>query len=639
MPLNANMNQSVTCPFCKLQHTFSSNLIDEFVCPKCHVGLRPNIDYNTIAPTAYQPMPDDGSRVNFGSKITFKNEIYTVVGKVRYQLDNTIITKWVLVNNTGLLYYLFEFINGYALVFKNLNPIEKKLLSNIKPSKKLTISPYNSEFQVKAIYRNFNTLISGEIALETIDFETFEGIELTNADNEFAFIQSSFDKIPTLYTGNFIEFKDLVITNPAKLNNEVSTINCTTCNKPISNYLKGKAFSLVCSNCQSHFVFDKQRNLKLKNQFKKPTDIDIPIGSKGEIEGKTYTVVGFLLKREEGTSYKWKEYNLRDEDGKIVTLSEFNGHYNLIEEIDYYDEIKTFNSSINYGGSTYHIFNKYKVDLLSAQGEFSYQIVNDSIGKVSEFIAPPYILIYESDKNEARYYHGRCILPKQVEKAFELAVIPDQIGTGATQTMFLGINYSLFTKICFSFFVLILAIQVIFTQLSSSHRVYNEAFQQINMNDSTKVLVSNTFQITNAPTALQFDLVSNVDNDWFGVTIELINHNTGDRFEVDKTIEFYSGVDGGESWSEGSKSESLFMSQVPAGTYHINLYPEWGSINKDRNNFEIWVYEDVPMWSNFWVTLIVAAILVIIHYIRFRIFESNRWMESNFDSPYVTQYE
>ncbi|MFY7731875.1 MAG: hypothetical protein ACOVSR_00230, partial [Bacteroidia bacterium] len=142
-----------------------------------------------------------------------------------------------------------------------------------------------------------------------------------------------------------------------------------------------------------------------------------------------------------------------------------------------------------------------------------------------------------------------------------------------------------------------------------------------------------------APTALQFDIVSNVDNNWFGVTIELINHNTGDRFEVDKTVEFYSGVDGGESWSEGSKSESLFMSQVPAGTYHINLYPEWGSINKDLNNFEIWVYEDVPMWSNFWVTLIVAAIIVIIHYIRFRIFESNRWMESNFDSPYITRLE
>jgi photosystem II stability/assembly factor-like uncharacterized protein len=101
----------------------------------------------------------------------------------------------------------------------------------------------------------------------------------------------------------------------------------------------------------------------------------------------------------------------------------------------------------------------------------------------------------------------------------------------------------------------------------------------------------------------------------------------------------WKSTDGGESWSEGSKSESLFMSQVPAGTYHINLYPEWGSINKDQNNFEIWVYEDVPMWSNFWVTLIVAALVVIIYYIRFRIFESNRWMESNFDSPYVTQYE
>lgn len=633
------MNQSVTCPFCKLQHTFSSNLIDEFVCPKCHVGLRPNIDYNTIAPTSYLPMPDDGSAVNLGSKITFKNETYTVVGKIRHQLDTTIFTKWVLVNNAGLVCYLFEFINGYALVYKNLNPIEKDIVSKIKPGKTITIVSYNSAFQAKAIYHNFNTIISGEIPLEIIDFETFEGIELTNADNEFAFIQSSFDKIPTLYTGNFIEFKDLVITNPAKPNTEVSTINCTTCNTPIINNLKGKAFSLVCSSCKSHFTFDKNRNLKRNNQFKKPTDIDIPIGSKGQIDGKTYIVIGILVKREEGTSYKWKEYNLRDEYGKILILSEFNGHYNLIEEIDYFDETITRNSSINYEGNTYHIYNKYKVDLYSAEGEFSYLIEHKNIVKVSEFIAPPHILICESDKNECRFYHGRCILPKQVEKAFELAVIPEQIGTGATQTMFLGLNYSLFTKICFGFFVLLFIIQYYFALFNTSHRIYNEAFTQSNMNDSTKVLLSNTFQITNAPTALQFDLVSNVNNDWFGVTIELINHTTGDRFEVDKTVEFYSGVDEGESWSEGSKSESVFMSQVPAGTYHINLYPEWGSSIKENNSFEIWVYEDVAMWSNFWVTLLVGAALVIIHYLRFRIFESKRWMESNFDSPYVTMLE
>jgi hypothetical protein len=633
------MNNSVTCPFCKLHQTFSSNLIDEFVCPNCHVGLRPNIDYEQIAPTSYKVMPQDDSTVTIGCKITFKNDTFVVIGKIRYQLNTTIILRWVLVNKDGLLNYLFEFINGYALVYKNLIAPEKQAIKNIKPTKKLSLSPYNSPFQVKAIYQNFSTVITGEIPLASIDFETFQGIELSNENNEFAFIQSSFDKTLTLYTGNFIAFDELLITSSEKENKEVVNIACSACKTPIINNLKGKVFSLVCSKCNSIFTFDKYQILTPKSKFKKPTNTDIPIESKGEIEGVNYTVIGILLKREEGTSYTWKEYNLRTDSGKIYTLSEFNGHYNLMEEIEYFDDTNTANSILNYNYKTYHLFNKYKIDLVSAEGAFAYEIINESPSKVSEFIAPPYIFIFERNKNEARFHYGRYILPKQIENAFKLAFIPEQIGTGATQTMFLGINYSIFTKICFAFLILLFVIQIFFAQTSTARRVYQEAFQQINMNDSNKVLVSSNFVITNAPTSLQFDLVSNVDNDWFGVTIELINNNTGDRFEVNKSIEFYNGIDGGESWSEGSKSESVFMSQVPAGTYHLNLYPEWGSANKETNNFEIWVYEDVTMWSNFWVILIVTAILVLIQYIRFRIFEGKRWMESNFDSPYVTHYE
>lgn len=630
------MIDEVICPKCNLQHKFSCGLIDEFICNNCKIGLKRSTNNNYLDATFYQDIPKDNSALEIGGSINYNNERYVIIGKVKFHFETTFASRWLLLNPQGILFYLFEYINGFGLTQKSVNTPSKSEISKIKPSKKLSLGVDKKQFQVKSIFQNERTLFCGEIENNKIDKENFEAIVLTNADKEFAFIQSSFEKTTTLFLGKFIDYHELFGDNINPKNDEVSYINCLTCKAPITNYLKGKTFSLVCGKCNSHFNFDNNNILFLKNKFNKKSDIDIPLGSKGVLDNKNYKIIGYQLKKEKGTAFKWKEYNLIDEKGKIVTLSEFNGHYNLTEEIDYHN-LETINiTTIHFNNSNYHLFNKYEVDLQSAEGEFIYQIENENNLKVTEFVAPPFIFFEEKNNTEVRYFHGKNITSKQVENAFELAVIPERIGTGATQTMNFGINHSILKKLCMWFLILTVAIQLFFTQISTSNKIFNQSFTQSNVNDSTKVLVSNTFQITDAPTVLQFDLVSNVDNNWFGVTIELINNNTGDRFEVDKTIEFYSGIDEGESWSEGEKSESVFMSQVPAGSYHLNLYPEWGSSNKETNNFDIWVYKDVPMWSNFFVILFVAAIFVIIHYIRFRIFESKRWMASNFDSPYVT---
>ncbi len=38
-------------------------------------------------------------------------------------------------------------------------------------------------------------------------------------------------------------------------------------------------------------------------------------------------------------------------------------------------------------------------------------------------------------------------------------------------------------------------------------------------------------------------------------------------------LALYHGTEGGENWVEGDPKESAVLSAVPAGRYHLNLYP------------------------------------------------------------------
>ena len=60
-----------------------------------------------------------------------------------------------------------------------------------------------------------------------------------------------------------------------------------------------------------------------------------------------------------------------------------------------------------------------------------------------------------------------------------------------------------------------------------------------------------------------------VDNSWADLDVDLINDQSQEVESVNIPIEYYSGVDDGESWSEGDKSTDATLSALPAGKYTL----------------------------------------------------------------------
>jgi hypothetical protein len=113
----------------------------------------------------------------------------------------------------------------------------------------------------------------------------------------------------------------------------------------------------------------------------------------------------------------------------------------------------------------------------------------------------------------------------------------------------------------------------------------------------------------------------------------LVNEIDGTEYNFTKEVEYYAGYDDGGAWSEGSKTGEAFLSRIPEGRYHMNLYPEFG-IN--TYTFNVRVTHDAPMYVNFFIVCIVLLLFPAYCMIRRRYLEQRRWSDSEY-SPYATE--
>jgi hypothetical protein len=121
-----------------------------------------------------------------------------------------------------------------------------------------------------------------------------------------------------------------------------------------------------------------------------------------------------------------------------------------------------------------------------------------------------------------------------------------------------------------------------------------------------------------------------VNNSWIYVAGDFINDDTGLVQTFELPVEYYYGVEDGESWSEGSQSASTLLSALPAGKYTLRLEAQWGPQFADPANITIKVDQGHTSVFNFLATLIAISIIPAgIAFWQFK-FERRRWSESMF---------
>jgi hypothetical protein len=145
-----------------------------------------------------------------------------------------------------------------------------------------------------------------------------------------------------------------------------------------------------------------------------------------------------------------------------------------------------------------------------------------------------------------------------------------------------------------------------------------------------RVLLGEPFETTRRAN-LKADFYAATNNSWVGAGADLIAEGTGEVHSFYLLSDRYSGVDGGESWSEGSQSRTRWLSRLPAGRYVLRLDPETDSPNPPPS-FRVKLTSGVPRLAHLILVLFVLLLGPLSFLFSRAAFEGRRWSESDFSS-------
>lgn len=359
-------------------------------------------------------------------------------------------------------------------------------------------------------------------------------------------------------------------------------------------------------------------------------DIVLNIGDSGMVRGVGYTVTAAIVKKVEGYAVWYREYILTAENGDKAFLSEADGHWIFLTEVEPEFETKSSSRYIDYNDIELRLYSRDDVKIIYAEGFFDYTIPLEK-QRMIEFINPPYIYSIEKDANGEAAFFGEHIAPGEVKKAFGRS-LPSRSGTGIVQPFLFDVRY---TAVTMCVVAILIVITHLFTYSNRKETLLlseNLAFDQY----QTKEFVSRPFTLTGGTGPLTIDLQSDVDNSWASATLTLINDTTGEEVYTSKDVEYYHGYEGGENWSEGSQREDFNICSVPPGKYHLTINPQKDPLNVGTQSMHVEVRWNSPGYRNVVITCLLMLGFTILIFILDRQFEVKRWADSDF-SPYPEQ--
>ena len=409
------------------------------------------------------------------------------------------------------------------------------------------------------------------------------------------------------------------------------TRECPKCKSVITVRGRAMTLALTCNTCGVYFRTGDWN--KTQTQFSKTGTCVLPVGSKGRFDNFLYEVMGFTVKEENKYHYQWREYLLFNPYRGYAFLSEYDGHWNFVWGIENSPQHRMHDGEFDFEGSNYHFYQRYSAQVVYAKGEFFFDVVTMTEDTVNyEYIAPPYLLALEQSNDSRLWCKGEYITQEEIAAAFSIdrKTLPAKTGIGYTQPFDYSFSDNALILMTIAVVCIAIGIQLFLNNQAAQRTVFSADFQKSDLVNQ-KLFVTPTFDLEGTK-SLEIIMSAPLDNDWLFSEFTLVNESSGQEYNFTKDLEYYSGYEGGESWSEGSKSAEGFLSQIPAGRYHINIYPEFGTRNE---YFTLTVLRDVSANSNLLVAALLLMLFPAFHFIRKRIREARRWRDSEY-SPYET---
>ncbi|MEO8844245.1 MAG: DUF4178 domain-containing protein [Kofleriaceae bacterium] len=132
---------------------------------------------------------------------------------------------------------------------------------------------------------------------------------------------------------------------------------------------------------------------------------------------------------------------------------------------------------------------------------------------------------------------------------------------------------------------------------------------------------------------LSFD-ARGLSNDWIYIAADLVEQSTGAVISAEASMEYYAGIDDGDSWSEGTHQSSTTFGPQPAGTYVLRLEAQHGTPGLMPIHVTLKQGVFRGKWLA-WAMLLLGLPLLVVGLVSY-FHEKKRWDNSNAGKAPVT---
>jgi hypothetical protein len=414
------------------------------------------------------------------------------------------------------------------------------------------------------------------------------------------------------------------------------SLSCPSCGAGITPRAQGWAVTIVCDSCGAVLdATDPNLSVLQQQDARQRVKPRIPLGTRGTWHGAPWEVIGFQVVtiNVDGVDYSWTEYVAFNPYRGFLYLSEYQGHWNVIEKLRRRprEEHAGSKPTATIDGRTFKHFQTATARTTLALGEFPWELrVGDAV-IARDFIAPPYILSAEASDGETTWSLGTYTPPDVIAKAFNvpgammkpIGIFANQPNPYDGQPGVVGRRFGLF----------VLALIAMFLGnfvLASRADVYTGRYTFAKGTDDSAAFVTPAFELKGRPSSVDIDIDATVDNDWIFYSFALINAQSGESRELSQQVSYYYGTDSDGKWTEGSTHENVRIASVPSGRYFLRVAPEGGETGRGPVGYTLRVRRDVPSFLFYLVALAALVIPAILALLPKGAFETKRWQESDY---------
>ncbi len=565
-----------------------------------------------------------------GSTGHWDNRSFRITGRIRVWFQEAVINYWSLIFDDGSLQLMEDAYGMFAMLKKADLPqsIASADIYELKIGSKRSLER-SEDFVLEEKSNVHKWELEGEafwpefpLNTKVVDFSSAEG-------NRYLILQGStlkkwaFDYYPVI-------LHELQLGNLRQPEVKPYEFSCHKCSTKIKVIAYPYSSSCACSQCGSWYYMDPKKGFIRGKENNIDFTPDLAIGSKGFLKGIEYSIIGCSQKQEVNIyKSKWREYTLYNPHEGFAFLSEFDGHWIFIKETEIAPVLLTEEvKELVVDGEPFVLFNYYKYTVVSATGEFPYNIFDNEETNVKEFISPPEMWIREKNPVEGiRWYAGEHISKRVVKNAFNPERgMPWQAGVGAVQPK----GYMNAGKIAAAALVSILLLMVLNFFIGAGKlkkEILNETFPFSDTLNSISY-VTKKFDLEKPFANLELHISAPVENSWFELNATLVNAETGKEYSIAQGVEYYSGYTEGESWSEGKRNEDAYFFAIPKGKYFLQLQGVRDmSFGKPREFFLLVTY-DVSNSRNMWIAVLIIVLFALGKYGLSQYYEYMRWSNS-----------